>query len=293
MSLVNPPQRTDEFVYHYTSCKSAIAILRSDTFRFSSLDQKNDPREACEWEPLIAVPPGSDLTPKKNKQLQHAVSRTLRRNTVISCFSLDDASCVDRQNVEAYGQRGFCIPPLWHNYADRHEGVCLVFNRDKFDTAVRSAFPPDTVHSGPVKYSDEGYLNRIEEGPFCISLVGVGSWDNADLALNQHRIKYCSDLFFQKRRDWCIEREYRWLCLSCVEPVRLIPISGAAVGIVFGFKVSRKNYGKLFQYCISRNLECATLAWRNGHPFLEDIMQPYITHAQAKRSLLRRMFGAR
>lgn len=282
MKLVNPPRRADQFVYHYTKCNSALAILSSKTLRFNSLDLMNDPREACEWEPIVGFSGSRDLDLAEWKQLSKSVSRMLRRNVVLSSFSLDDPKCTDMADIEAYGRRGFCLAPLWHHYSEKHEGVCLMFDRDLLDSAIRRGFPPDSVDAGAVHYTDSGFLNQLGEGPFNISLVRARSWDDAEtLALNHHA-KYRKELFFRKRVDWQHEREYRWLCWKCVEPSRFIAIENAAVGIVFGHRVSRENYVKLFPYCVSNSLDSATLTWRNGHPYLENIMQAYITH-QSKR----------
>lgn len=39
------PTDPDRWVYHYTSLSSALAIAGSETFRFNSLANMNDPRE--------------------------------------------------------------------------------------------------------------------------------------------------------------------------------------------------------------------------------------------------------
>lgn len=103
----------NQYLYHYTTFESAVKIITSKTMLFSKIERLNDINESSGYRILYSNASEED----KNRY-----DLRLRNFKQISLTT-------DIEN-----RKGFNIPAMWGHYASRGSGVCLVFDRVKFQS---------------------------------------------------------------------------------------------------------------------------------------------------------------
>lgn len=166
-------ERKGEFLFHYTSLSSAIAILSTQSLLFSSLSKMNDMNES--WRPII--------------------SRCLEDGVIDACeeavLSYVQISLTCDNNPEvAEPRRGFDIAPLWGHYGEGGNGVCFVLNRERLEKVVKNT--PKCM-SGYVHYRKD-YDSAV-----------LFETNNPEEELE----KRLDEVFFYKSDQWSQEQEYR------------------------------------------------------------------------------------
>lgn len=161
-------------LFHYTKFDSALKIIISNTLRFGKFKDMNDIAEV-KRDIFANLPP--ELV-EKELDKYHSIS-----------FTKDKDS-----------PRGFEINPLWGYYADKGNGVCLVFDKLKLLSCLNSQFA-DFKHSGEIGYKDK----------FSSALFPKGK----SLSVVSHYIKNnIESIFFTKSSEWQYEQEFRLLTYS-------------------------------------------------------------------------------
>lgn len=109
---------------------------------------------------------------------------------------------------------GFALHAMWGHYAERGEGCCIVFDKNKIvEEANRNAF-----FHGEVIYD-----NAIENITF-----------PEKISVEEYMSSHHESLFFHKRYEWEHEQEYRIINLNCDHSVfNGINISDAIVAVIF------------------------------------------------------------
>ena len=128
--FTDPMIGNDKYLYHYTSLNRAFEhILHEGKLLLASLKLTNDPRESKDWnwtfrnishEIDIAIPSVEELVTVSSE-----INLKIKRDCKLCCFSIDD------KTKNLYSGRGWGHPRMWAQYADKHKGVCLVFDKDK------------------------------------------------------------------------------------------------------------------------------------------------------------------
>lgn len=169
-------------LYHYTSYDTALKILESRSLRFGRQNEMNDFNE---FEKQLF---GKGNPDSNGLQFLEALTDEYYKYRQLS-FSIDDGN----------GRLGFDLHQMWGLYADKANGVCLVFDQD--DILKRLA--PDVYWDKNVywdkityKYHIESFINSLSKNVNNIS-------DEI-----RHNIR---DVFFVKRREWEHEQEFRIL----------------------------------------------------------------------------------
>lgn len=165
-------------LYHFTSFDTALKILQSNSLRYGRLNNMNDIHEN---DKLSYV----DTTgwPKHDFPLDvlEAIADEMIKYRQIS-FSKDDIR---------HNKLGFDLHQMWGLYADKGKGVCLVFDKE----LLEKSFQDDIVY-GPVSYDEQvcsEYISKSND-PNCI---------HSEIYSN------VKALFFNKRKEWEHENEYR------------------------------------------------------------------------------------
>lgn len=173
-------------IYHYTSIKTALMILDSKRLRFGRLNNTNDIHEN---DKLIFVDTSNRPIQNFSEDLQDAIYDELYKYRQIS-FSIDS---------KPKNKFGFDLHQMWGLYADKCEGVCLVF--DKIE--LKQHYSPDVISNN---------INYIKEAEsYHLSF----SKNIADIP---NEIKsQSSKLFFNKRLEWEHEQEFRILKRCVIE----------------------------------------------------------------------------
>lgn len=169
-----------EKLYHFTTFDTALKIIESNRLRFSRLNNMNDIHEN---DKMVFV----DVN---NKQVNMFPSEVLD--------ALHDEIYKYRQisfTAEDYpgDELGFNLHQMWGLYANKGEGVCLVFDKKELEKGFGSAVFHDRV----------SYDKTVDS--YYISLSNTT--DKVSFEIKEH----VNEIFFHKRREWEHEQEYRLL----------------------------------------------------------------------------------
>lgn len=164
-------------LYHFTSAKAAFSIIESGRLRFGKSFRLNDLIESNRivFKHLLN---GGDLCRDEKDTL---AEDEMRRYQVIS-FAQD-------RHYKEQTFLGFDLHTMWGLYADKGYGVCLVFDKDKLDLL-------DTDWGEDVQYYD------IIPQDFEFA-------NKSRLGLKNEIWRRRQEIFFNKRKEWEYEQEYR------------------------------------------------------------------------------------
>jgi hypothetical protein len=192
------------FAYHYTTANAAFAhILPTRKLRLSSLVEMRDPVENKDWVQVLLPPPSwsaSDM-----QEFEVVVHQVIYETKILS-FTVDLPEAGRRPEHA----RGYARPRMWEQYAENHQGVCLVFDL----TSLRARIETEAARFqraifGPVSYSDvplESHENARSLDAKDLVVTGGGDYKRG---LAVHIEEHAQELFFRKLTDWSTESEYR------------------------------------------------------------------------------------
>lgn len=260
---------TDAFLYHYT--KASIArdfIFKNGTLLFSRYAETNDPKETKTWQFDLGTNHNIDLGAYKMDELSTWLSKELKHSARLACFSMDSAKLTGNHFEDIF-KRGFCKPRMWAQYAERHSGVCIVFDRQKLEKQVKMQM--GTAHivlSGSVKYVDRSIVRNLDDQQYMINLdvmESVGRDAYVDLHLKTHYQR----LFFEKMNDWRDESEWRWVVFGDANADLYLNISGCVAGIMFGENTEEKVIQSIMDQTESWGIRYMGLKWKNCSPWYD------------------------
>lgn len=165
-------------LYHYTKFDTAIKILESHSLRFGRLHDMNDIHEN---DKLSYVDTTGTLINSFPSDVLDAIDCEMAKYRQIS-FTADD----DKQD-----KLGFDLHQMWGLYAEKGQGVCLVFDKDILCKQI------DDV----VLHNNVSYDTAVES--FYITNSNDPHGIQRDI---QEQVE---KLFFHKRKEWEHEQEYR------------------------------------------------------------------------------------
>lgn len=283
MKLINPVTSLDQYVYHYTRTETALQfILKNGTLKFSTFDKVNDPREYKDWTFYPCIRHGIELEPAGWDAITKKVSEEIKSAAKLICFSRDKPPTDTKWQPEDLLARGFKKPSMWHHYAGAHDGVCLMFDRHKLNTAFKRQVGASILIGSPVSYSNSEILPDLTNDPFFIDLTAASSFDQLpnviSTIISAHRNRWMKRLFFTKILDWNNEEEYRWLLLNDDPNQCYLRFEDALEGIIVGERVPKDREEEFLKYCALYGAEIADLEWRNGFPIVSHTGQPWKTH---------------
>lgn len=255
-------------VFHYTRKSTALEnILFDDCFRFSSLVNANDPYEyndkligAIGWD-------WDNSVEEKIHETCKIVGKLIAENvSYISC-------CRNRIEKDSLTNYGFLKSRMWSQYGENHEGICLIFSREKLVRIIREQFSNEefTIYEGDVNYKD--YVNDTI-GPRSVK-VNSDTFDT-ETPINvafKHLQKYQKELLFCKQLDYKDEDEYRVVALRKPEGENLQPapefsISKCLIGVVLGDRFPKVYMPSIDKLSINMNFEHRKLHWESGEYLL-------------------------
>lgn len=165
-------------LFHYTSLESAKKILKSPSLSFGIFEEMNDIAE---------------------------VRREVFGNIPIDKMLIELGKYRSiSMTQDAAWRRGFSIDPLWGYYAQKGNGVCLVFDKNKLTAGLKRQFGESVVMK-PIEYLTN-FTNAIfTEG------------DSVE-DVKKHIEQHIDDIFFTKSIDWKFEQEFRILLKDNKQP---------------------------------------------------------------------------
>lgn len=174
-----------EKLYHYTSLNSGLLILLSRTLRMSRPSKMNDINES--YRPTYA-------SGCENEEVENEMKKYFQNS-----FTLDD-----------WRVPGFAIPAMWGHYADKGRGMCLVFDKRKL-------------------------LSRMKSSGYCQGKVCYRRNYDSSIKVKKDPQQFIKNninkVFFTKSKDWAYEREYRVVCRSEKHAVEQ-DISGCIIAVI-------------------------------------------------------------
>ena len=174
--------RTDFMIinklYHFTKFDTAIKILGSHNLKFGKLHDMNDIHEN---DKLSYVNLQGNTIQSFQSEILETIDVEMAKFRQIS-LTIDD---------EEPKKFGFDLHQMWGLYADKGQGVCLVFDKDILCNKL----------DGIVRHGTVSYDNIVES--FYIA-------NHNDCQIIQHDMQsQVEKLFFHKRKEWEHEQEYR------------------------------------------------------------------------------------
>ena len=210
--LTEPLVEPTGLLFHYTRQRTLRAILEGGRVRLNTLDGMNDPRERKEWVARTVVLPPGDVT----SEFLHAQdivlsqpNRLLRGGARIACFTKEREPHPDADSDSLF-HRGWARARMWHQYAEEHQGACVVFDYATLAEAIdnqRRIAEGDVFSVSPVKYRDRPLIIPLD-GAYETPEQIQAALDNITNSGGN-----VADLFFTKNTDWQSEDEVRILVL--------------------------------------------------------------------------------
>lgn len=178
MNIKEQFEKTEK-LYHFTSFDTVKIILESNRLRFGRLNNMNDIHEN---DKIVFHDENGGSVNERNSDILDVFYDEIYKYRQIS-FTADNM----------VGDKvGFDLHQMWGMYADKGEGVCLVFDKDEMEKNCDMT----NIHKERVKY------DKILES----SVVSLSQKTDAipsEVKNNVHKI------FFHKRIEWEHEQEYR------------------------------------------------------------------------------------
>lgn len=184
-----------EKLYHYTNFNSFMKIMESHSLKFGKLPQMND----------------------INERQKEIFTIYQEGNGEHSFFEeIEDALAKVRQIslTEDGPLPGFDIPAMWGHYADRGNGVCIVFDKQRLEGQIKK----ESFSSGSVKYIDQANPIAYNKDKYA--------------SVNNYFRKEQDTLFFTKTIDWSYEQEFRIINFADSHIDSFINISDCVVAVI-------------------------------------------------------------
>lgn len=179
MSIKEQFEKTEK-LYHFTSFDTALKIIESNSLRYGRLNNMNDIHEN---DKIVFVDANNHPTDKFPSDVLDELYDEIYKYRQISLTADDNEGDKD----------GFDLHQMWGLYADKGEGVCLIFDKKELEKGFGSATLHDRV----------SYDKTVDS--YYISLSNTA--DKVSVEIREH----ANEIFFHKRREWEHEQEYRLL----------------------------------------------------------------------------------
>ncbi len=181
-------------IFHYTTFSSAIKIIASNNLLFGDFKNMND------------------ISESRREVFNEVAIVELCKYKSLS-FTFDNSY-----------KRGFEIDSLWGYYAEKGNGVCLVFNKSKLISQFKKMV-------GFKRHGRIKYINSFTNALF---------FDNDKEPVISQIEKNYKDIFFTKSTDWRNENEYRFIIRSETDNEVSLPFYDALVAIIVCMPLSSK-----------------------------------------------------
>lgn len=169
-----------EKLYHFTKFDTALKILESNRLRFGRLDNMNDIHEN---DKIVFVDANNQHINEFPSEVLDTLHDEIYKYRQISLTS----------EGEPGDKLGFNLHQMWGLYADKGEGVCMVFDKIELAKWIDVGMRQERV----------SYNDTIES--FFIS------FSNDPQKVPDEVRDHINDIFYHKRKEWEHEQEFRLL----------------------------------------------------------------------------------
>lgn len=236
-----------KYLYHYTNIEKACKILFHKNLRFSFLSKTNDTAES-----KIKLEFMNDGKIENFIQKTEIIRNYMKNHNEflqLLCFSMDEERIEDKKVftkkddkffVDMSG-RGFALPRMWAQYADNNCGVCLIINKENFESELARNYGILKIYYNKVFYKD-AFASFSMPVETIDNLSHSIKEDSASTVSGYRFLKEHPDFvkysYFTKYMDWMNEKEYRYLISSDNKNAKEIKnIYRYLEGVVVGEKI--------------------------------------------------------
>jgi Protein of unknown function (DUF2971) len=255
----------DNFFFHYTTRAAAFEhILPTQKLKFSSYAEMRDPLEA-KWN--FSAGGWGEFTDEQQRDQAagyFAFSRfaqDVREQSFLLSLTVDAPP--EDEESEPFC-RGWARARMWEHYAEKHAGVCLVFERERLvETLATSLLAQgfSAPHHQPVIYEGDTPASPILD----LAKLGQGVGpDDVVTYIEENR----ETLFFHKLLDWRSECEYRF-STTCYGAMELLADFGDALtAVVAGGAIPHWQRPAAIDACDAAGVQALYLDWESHGPRL-------------------------
>lgn len=260
-------QQVPKEVVHYTSLSTVLEkVLPTGNLRFSPMSKTNDPIETSDWSHTLLL----DHWAKGEIVIsQDSVSRIRKSEWKVLCMSMHHPEWLKKESYHGKPPRAFtdCArPAMWAHYGARHEGICLVFDGGRLNSAIQRA-NCGQVYRGRVRYikDPEDLYENLQMPTSSIQERG-----DEEAARDFLRTNFKS-IFLTKHIDWKPETEYRWLIHNPAEPDKYecVNFADSLLRVVAGSQVHESYKPSLLSLCQHYNADLWNVYWKGGDAHLK------------------------
>ncbi len=151
---------------------------------------------------------------------------------------------MDRQE-----KRAFEIDSLWGYYAEKGNGVCLVFDKSKLLEYFKKM-------DGFRKDGAISYIQDFSNAIFPESTLGLPAREEIE--------EICEKIFFTKSRDWEVESEYRFLIRPAKDSSIFLDIADSLIAVILCSPLLQDIKNSAEYKIISRQTSLPLLRYTTG-----------------------------
>jgi Protein of unknown function (DUF2971) len=253
-----------EYFFHYTSRDAAFEhILPERRLRLSPYARMRDPLEAKapNFGAAMTVPPNEVEVDEMNHVWFEARELVGRKRAEAKLLSLTIDATDYKPQDEMFG-RGYARARMWEQYAEKHQGVCLVFERAGLTALVEKQIDErgSRACAGPVRYSRTGLL-----GTGASTLMPTQGITGAQLAA-EHLAQNVGPLFLLKLIDWQSEHEFRFVELADGNEYTYVDFGDTLRAVVLGDRFPGWQIYGAIEMCRPLDAELWQMAWELNRP---------------------------
>jgi hypothetical protein len=229
--------------------------------RLSTYGRMRDPLENQRWRFTFA---GSGPRPEDDrvlleqidgyKVIEEELNASVRDRSHLLSLTVDVEP--DPEGEREPFCRGWARARMWEQYAERHRGVCLAFDKERLTENLMASVSGLVVYSQKVIYDGRGLMTPI------IEHQAVGEPGFAADYINQNS----GSLFFTKARDWETEHEYRFVVLASDEEPISIDYGDALTAVIAGDQMPRWEIPGARARCEEAGVAARQMKWANWRP---------------------------
>lgn len=260
----------EHLLYHYTKSSVALEhILKNRTLKLGSYTTTNDPKETKSWQFGLGTNENRELCAYKMSEESAWLSGKLKGRIRLVCFSRDSGP-LSGIHINDIFRRGYCKPRMWVQYAEKHAGVCLVFDKTRLSAVIeKQVASSHRVLAGPVEYVDRGIVQDLNEDQQYMINIDVLEDVGRDAYPDLHFKTHFKRLFFEKMTDWRDECEWRWIVVSNSDQDIYVAFGNSLVGIMFGEDTQEEIIHGVMEATRSWGLRYMGLKWKNCSPWYD------------------------
>lgn len=258
-----------DMICHYTNRKNAISILKDKRINFNSFKSCDDPRESKQWN-FDFIGPEQRYCCENHKTALTVFDDFIKNKCMILSFCgwNDEEMNFEKDAIPKYRQDyyrvAFTKSRMWSQYAEKHQGICLIFDRKQLEEQFKSTFETNKKFTGRVRY--QYHLDSFVEARKieCLNIIKHGVYKALEMQID----KYFHEYFFLKLMDYRDEHEYRLVVIVDNGDSIGLPIKSSLKGVIVGIDFPSEDYGRidgLAQNCNSA-VERYFLSWQEGRP---------------------------